>query len=83
MAILENIAMSGSGISLHQGHNGNLIKLDGSISPSESIDTASPGDMEFAMPEEQKLVKKKGGRKPVSSATYEEAQAIYASAVVC
>ena len=66
MTIPEKFAMTGSRSSIHRDHNGDLIKLDESISPPGSIETTSPGETELALPEEQKLVKRKGGRKPVS-----------------
>ena len=64
--MLENMAKAYSEDHTHGNHASDLIKVDGSVSSSGSVETASPGEMELALPEEQKLVKKKGGRKPVS-----------------
>ena len=60
------MAMIGSGSTTQHDYNGDLIKIDGSISPPGSVETTSPGEIELALPEEQKSVKRKGGRKPVS-----------------
>ena len=66
ITMLDNIAKAYSEDSAHGHHNVDLIKVDGSVSSSGSVETASPGEMGLALPEEQKSVKKKGGRKPVS-----------------
>lgn len=64
--MLNNMAKAYPEDCAHGDYNADLIKIDGSISSSGSVETASPGEMGLTLPEEQKLVKKKGGRKPVS-----------------
>ena len=63
--MLDCLTMSHAGNASVRDHYGDLVKTDDSMSSPGSVMTTSPGEIESALPEEQKLVKRKGGRKPV------------------